>query len=581
MRRIRLLTVFLCLIIGAIFVMQLSPSLATQLQRAGQKPNSFTKREGMITGRVITDDDRPAARAIVEARMLGSMFSVYGAIVSECDADGNFKLIELKPGAYAISASLPGYVDVDAVSSLKIHRIGESANIRLVRGGVITGKVTDASGEPLEGIHVHLRMVEGRAVSPNPLMQQSATSSSQTDDRGIYRIYGIIPGTYLVSVADTPIPYRSFSHFRHDSPSYYSSDERNAAVEVAVRSGEEITGIDIRHRGERGYSITGTVSGEIGSRSIISFVGATLRNEAGEEVGSTISMVGSRRFGIYGIPDGVYEMEAFHYNERFDLSFSMPLRITVKGADLTDIDLKLFKAGSISGRVVIESSKPGGGCGQQERVSVDEILLQVKKDDGGDRHQVPYFTLVNKNGDFVQGALKDGLYRIVPDLPGDNWYIKAMTMTAKETPNKTLNLARDGVSVNVGDSLTGLGVKVAKNAATLRGHLAAANRTQTKAGASSSSQWKVHLIPVEEESAEDVLRYAETLTQSNGSFELKHLAPGKYFLLAREVSEKDRENHPRPAAWDSLERTKLRRDAQSLRQEIELRPCQQATFASR
>jgi hypothetical protein len=86
----------------------------------------------------------------------------------------------------------------------------------------------------------------------------------------------------------------------------------------------------------------------------------------------------------------------------------------------------------------------------------------------------------------------------------------------------------------------------------------------------------VYLVPAEEEAAENGWRYAETTIRGDGSFELKHLAPGKYYLLVRKTSEQEPiENELGSAAWDPIERARLRREAQSPKQEIELHPCQQ------
>jgi hypothetical protein len=583
MSRTTIWPALICLVISTIFAMQLSPSLAAQSREMGQRSTSSTKRDGMITGRVVTDDGLPAGEAIVEAKALGATILDFQTKIAECDDQGNFELTGLKPGAYLISASLPGYVSLNADPATEIHRPGEAVTIRLVRGGVITGRITDALGEPVEGIYINLRSgLEDRTSLSNPfLIQKSASYSVQTDDRGNYRIYGIIPGTYLVSVIDTPAPHYSLGNFQHDSPTYYSSGERKAATEIMVRGGEEITGIDIQHRGERGHSITGSVTGDFESGAIFNLVNVTLRNKATGEISGTAAIFGLGRFSIYGVVDGEYELTAQYFNERFGFSRSAPRQTTVKGADITGIDLKLIKAGSISGRVMIESPRPDAGCGQQGSAAVEEIALRVKKIDDTDRRQVLHLAAVDETGEFVQN-LEDGLYRIIPDLPTDNWYLKAMTMMVKATPHKPLDLAHDGISVKLGQSLTGVELKVAENAAKLRGRLAVANGTQTKAGATSLPRWRVHLVPAEDGAAEDVLRYAETLTQSDGSFELKHLAPGKYLLLARAISEKEsRESQSHLVAWDSLERAKLRRDAESLKQEIELRPCQQAAFILR
>lgn len=78
---------------------------------------------------------------------------------------------------------------------------------------------------------------------------------------------------------------------------------------------------------------------------------------------------------------------------------------------------------------------------------------------------------------------------------------------------------------------------------------------------------QIHLILVEREKADDVLRYAETETKSDGAFNLTNLAPGKYWLLPRSKTD-DR------APFDAARRVALRREAEALNNVIELQPCQ-------
>jgi hypothetical protein len=298
-----------------------------------------------------------------------------------------------------------------------------------------------------------------------------------------------------------------------------------------------------------------------------------LINESNRELETATAVMGvfkpassnsSPGFGLYGVPDGVYELRLSS-----SLSSSAPLRITVNGADVTGLNLRLLRTNLISGRVVIEQPKPGQE--RREKSGVEEILLRIRNSDAADRSQGDKLTAINEKGDFVQ-PLEDGVYRIIADLPGDNWYVKAITRTAKETPNETVDVARDGVAVKAGGNITGIEVMVAEGAAILRGRIAVADETQTKERA---PRWRVRLVPAEETAAEDVLRYAETVAQSDASFELKHIAPGKYYLLAQKISEKEPiKNRSHPPAWDNVERAKLRNEAQALKQEIELRPYQ-------
>ena len=81
-----------------------------------------------------------------------------------------------------------------------------------------------------------------------------------TDDRGIYRIYGLPAGNYLVW-AGGPTYNPGVDPYDTDVPTYAPSSTRDTATEITVRSGEETTNVDIRYRGEPGHIVSGTVNG--------------------------------------------------------------------------------------------------------------------------------------------------------------------------------------------------------------------------------------------------------------------------------------------------------------------------------
>jgi hypothetical protein len=83
------------------------------------------------------------------------------------------------------------------------------------------------------------------------------------------------------------------------------------------------------------------------------------------------------------------------------------------------------------------------------------------------------------------------------------------------------------------------------------------------------------LVPVELGAANDVLRYAEGFARRDGSFSLSNIAPGKYWLIARAAPDDEPiDRQPAPVAWDADERAKLRREAETLKTEVELKACQ-------
>src|SRR6185369_7819071 len=128
-----------------------------------------------------------------------------------------------------------------------------------------------------------------------------------TDDRGIYRIFGLAPGTYVVQAGGGgggPRPGVSITDM--DAPTFAPSSTRDTAAEVQVRSGEEAT-VDIRYRGEPGHSVSGTVKtqGPGGASVSISRVGDGL-----VAINGSFQPPGSKGFAIYGLADGEYEITA-------------------------------------------------------------------------------------------------------------------------------------------------------------------------------------------------------------------------------------------------------------------------------
>jgi hypothetical protein len=100
------------------------------------------------------------------------------------------------------------------------------------------------------------------------------------------------------------------------------------------RAGEGTSGIDIRYRGERGYTISGTIIGAVPTREIYLRLN---RWPGGGQIGFTSARVAgqSHRFEFEGIPDGEYELitRSAVYGDDYSAA-SPPRRVTINGADL-------------------------------------------------------------------------------------------------------------------------------------------------------------------------------------------------------------------------------------------------------
>lgn len=531
--------------------------------------------ETTLSGKVLLDNGQPAAGASVEINSVGLRKNRRSESV-QCDETGSFKLTGLAAGSYSIEISAPGYVTDDA-NSQRVYRPGETVTIHLVKGGVITGKVTDSTGEPL--VYAKVKLQRLRDLNGNRVRNGETSffgDDFRTDDRGIYRAFGLLPGAYVVA-ADSE-PTEPWLGSNSEIPTYYPSTTRDAAMELTVRPGDELSGIDIRFRGDAGRAISGLLTGATDSSQPFNSAGLTLLHAATKDPVAATSPNQAKAFVFFGIPDGEYELYARQIGRTEDNSAgSPPLRVSVKGADVTGLTLRLMPYASISGRVIIEAAKPGEAkCDSKTSPSVEAILLRHKSELRnprtlnavlGESDEAIRPFAPDEKGEFVLYQLEPDSYRIEADLPGENWFVRSMTLPPVGAAKTKTDAARSAITLKAGEKLAGLEITLAEGAASLSG------RVTPKAVGNLPSRLRVHLVPAETTAADDVLRYRETIIEKNGSFEFKHLAPGKYWLLARSIPDTEKDTQ-RPAAFDSTERAKLRKEAEAANQQLELLPCQ-------
>ncbi len=557
--------------------------LAALLSISAFAQETKPQREGMITGRVVVDDGQPMRGAQVIASSVGKSRNAGGTQMTNCDAEGTFKLTGLPSGVYSILPRSPGYVSVQDQS--RKYRVGESVIIRMTRGGVITGRVTDEFGEPMVGFNVladRVRDSEGQPYRGVASMNEMS-SSRMTDDRGVYRIYGLEPGAYVVSVNGAFSMLPGPEQISSEPTSYHPSSPRGAAVEINLRGAEEVSGVDIRARGGRARAISGTVSGETQSEGLVNNVIVTLLSAADKQVVGMTTLINGQNFSIRGVEDGEYDLVATRFSETMDFAASAPRRVTVRGADVNRVELKLMRLGSISGRVVIYAAKER--CKTDDQFRVEDSILELKRDDqapialdgglfmgsagiflGGVTPELGSATPEN-DGSFIAKGLNAGHYMVNVNLHDENWYVRAIT---RATAPKPIDVSRAGLTLKQGEKISGIEMLIAQGAASLSGRVVPSSE-----GAQLPKRLRAHLIPVETTATDDLLRYAEAPVRGDGSFEFKYLAPGRYLLYTRQATEKKaNDNNARPLAWDTVERANLRREAAAAKNEIELRPCE-------
>lgn len=542
--------------------------------------NAATKRrETSITGRLVNDSGQAIPNAAVYVRKVGASANISRNIGT--DEDGRFRADDLPPGAYTVSAYVPGFVNETDTLDRQYYRPGETVTLRMIKGGVVSGTVTNSSGEPIIAARVgavRVRDAEGRVVRA----AGASGNSRQTDDRGVYRLYGLQSGAYVIVVSGGSASYYATSAYDGDAPTYYPSTTRDAAAEVTVRTGDEIGGIDIRYRGERGHTVSGTFSGSFGSASPSRGVGLFFIHASGAlESGTYIPLRGGERgFALYGVPDGEYELFAQVDTGTEKGAASPPRRVTVKGSDVTGIELALAPLGSIAGRVIVESlpeSERKGECKDKRPAHLDETVVNARRDEkpgAKDKTNIGFLMSTDATpddkGEFKITSLIAGRYRIETRLPTEDWFVRSITLPGSAASKQQSDVTGNGLAIRSGQRTADVTITLAEGAAGLRGKVVPASE-----GGTMPSRLRVQLVPAQADSADAVLQFTEAEVDHDCAFSFSNLSPGRYFLLARAVPDEEfMERTPRPIVWDSASRVKLRSHAVAANVVVELQRCQ-------
>ncbi len=523
--------------------------------------------KGAIDGRVVNESGQALSGITIQVVAINRLA---GLRFATTDMNGNFRVGNLESSLYSVTPFAPAYTLPSDPEARAHYRIGDSINFQMIRGGVITGTVSSSQGEPLVGVRVRVTMVRDQK-GERPKAQFSFREQT-TDDRGVYRIYGLALGTYVVSAGgqgSSP----SFNQYESDVPTYAPSSTRDTAAEVLVHSGEEATA-DIRYRGEAGRTVSGKaiVSGSAGASVTITPAGTTMA------LMNTFQTPEGRGFVFNGLSDGDYDLVAMEMTSgassvRPIMALSEPKRITVNGADVTGIELMPKLLGTVSGRVTFETLKLPDCQGKRPPL-VEEMLVHLQRSEKElEKESNTYQPLFNASispdakGNFVVRNLRSGKYKLGTTFYARYWYLKSITSGGAKAPR--FDAAANWTLVRSGEQLSNLVITLAEGAASIRGTVPVAEGASLPAGTT------VHLIPGEPTKADDVLRYFVTNVAVDGTFAFNNVAPGKYLALLQTNADAQTTTQSKLREPDAAAaRTKLRRTAETKKTEIELKPCQ-------
>lgn len=394
------------------------------------------------------------------------------------DVEGNYRLMNVTAGHYIVSPVTPtltGKSDNMYGMTGRSVIIGEGETIEkidfaLTRGGIITGRVTDADGKPVIEERVQISNTENQNRSrfgfySNPFM-------NMTDDRGVYRIYGLPPGRYTVSAGVSPrdgmVRMGMASRGYYQRTYYPNETDIKKATVIEVTEGGEVKDVDIKMgRPSQTFAVSGRVVDadtgqpvpniQIGygayrpeDKSIMAFGYGQARTDA------------RGQFQFEGIIPGRFA--AFVWSEAEN--YSEPVSFEITDTSISGLELKMRRGATITGTVQLE-----GTSDKRTLARLQQLTIGVNVQSSG----------IMPPADRQSAIGADGSFRLTGLSPG-----KATLFIYGFPPPKDIRLARverdgtpqpQGIEIAPGAEVGNVRVVLEYGSGRLRGQVRVENGT--------------------------------------------------------------------------------------------------------
>ena len=331
------------------------------------------KAGGVIAGTItVHGKGLPGVTVTLRSAAFGGQGQGQDLPQAKTDAEGKYRIGDVPLGSYFVTPVAPVYIVPGAgrlafAGDPVVITGGETIDgidFSLVRGGVVTGKVVDAEGRPVIEQTVSLQSAD-QAAGPGGFPAPGG-GGARTDDRGIYRIYGVAAGRYFVSVGAQQrlSAYPAIMGQQAYKQTFYpDATDNSQATVVAVAEGEEVGHVDITVGSTvEEYSVTGQVIDK-SSNAPVPNVGFTLSVLAGggnrqRALGLLTLPVfsdGAGQFRVDNVPAGRYMVSLSPQTSNGMSGQSAPFDVI--NQDVTGVVVQAVSGASLSGSVALEGTQ--------------------------------------------------------------------------------------------------------------------------------------------------------------------------------------------------------------------------------
>jgi len=493
---------FYCCFLAQLFLLFL------QLVVVGQSSSTGSAR---ISGKVVfASNGKPASVVGIELlpeKGLGRQDTI-------TDEQGTFSFTNLTAGTYKLRVWSPGFIlddSSEAAGQIILDKAEERSGIvlRLIKGGVITGRLVDEDEEPVSAVNVSVIPVisgqDDKRINMLPL-------GTYTDDRGTYRIFGIPPGRYQIA-ANASKSYFS-RHTRSLIVTYYPTTAfRSQATEIEVGAGQLIEGLDFKLLNRKGFTVAGRVTRKDGSIPLADTL-VSIKEKDGKLSSRSMGTDGQGRFTFDGLPAGEYEVYAEPRREK-DLLNEFKT-IAIDGTDLLNVDFELITGATISGIIKMSDGK------RPEKIQ--DSRMYILHNEAHYRGLYPYTQWprrINSDNSFIIGGVPGAEVQLVIQPSNPDYYVFSILRGEEKLSTAKLD-------VPAGEHISNIIIVLSDGAASLEGVVKNKDSQKVASGVG------VTLLPVDDNKREAALYNYSTQSDSAGKYKVTGIAPGKYYVIVGE-----------------------------------------------
>ena len=494
-------------------------------QTANPKPPTTSRVQGKIIQQPGGQPIRKAAVVLLSTAHDQDRQSETAEYHALTDAEGHFKIEEVKPGNYSLYFGREGFVDAEKRhhgSGMQLWlEAGQEVKdllLHMAPAAVIVGKVRDDDGDPISSIDV-IAIPYGAALHGEARSSTlNDANQCSTDDLGQCRLSGLTPGRYLV------VARAGFRGSRKQGevyvPTYYPGrTDKKQAVPLDLRPGDELP-----------VDLTLALSHTFHVRGHVTQLPAWTKQEAAELMLESedrdrsffdsfdATVDGNGAFNIAGVPPGSYTVRLWPTRvpgpqTYFDAQSPQVMRtdeiVRVVDADVNDLRITPLPNSWVRGRLRMDA--------EQKTDWSDMVVGLWNSNAANETGNGLELAGVKRDGSFETPILA-GSYHLRLSRAGNlppGYYLKAVNLGGKDVADA--GFAAGGANLS-------LDIVIGTNAARVDGVV---SDEQDKP----SSSVEVICIPeVRRRASRD--RYRQVTTDARGHFSLRELAPGEYQIFA-------------------------------------------------